>query len=184
MSTNEAGPAPAANPAPVSKPAPAPISGRLLAAGQAICLGLAVLTLVGCLIVVTGFLINAPALRNPVAAPDDPARSIYHSTTESQRHQSAVEQRTATLQSLGLMVGVALAFVGLGLLLGAARADGPEEPVQARLARAVPGTVALVCSAAVMIFAGPASAPAGPAQNAPATPYGVPSVGFAYAPPG
>jgi hypothetical protein len=161
MSTPESAPAPATPPPAIAQPTPTtPSMDRTLALGEAACLGLAVLTLVAGLVVVVGFLVSAPALRTPSPAPDDQAKMYTYTMTETQRHQAAVEQRMAALQSFALMVGVALAFVGLGLLLGAARADDPKESLQARVARAVPGTVALMCAATVIIFAVPTAAPA------------------------
>ena len=169
----------------------------LVEIGEYVCSGLAVLMLIGAAAVVLNFLVGSkddiPKVQTypeSKARGDDFARSNAYATYEVLRHQALSERRASVLQSSGVLVGVAVAFIALALLSKGARAaparvvkgdDGKGDGVtgwDGRLAGVLPGIVALICATVIVTVSSSDGRPAAP--GAPA--YGIPTAGFA--PPG
>jgi hypothetical protein len=118
----------------------------VLAVSQPACLILAVLTFLGTVVVLAGFVV----------------RSAW-SDGDASRRPARDEHRAVVLESCGLAAGVAVAFLAVSLILGAARADpGDQATAAARLVPMVPGLVALIGAVVIIAATAPQSRPAQP----------------------
>jgi len=165
-----------------------PVWGRLILGGQVVSLALAVVTLGVCAYRLAAFAagpserIEVPEPPATGAKPDEVSRYNNLAYTSAARQAIRTQERVIVSTSAGLLVGVALACVGIALSLTAAAteisgADGLS--TAARVGRWAPGAVALVCAALVTAVCAAESKPttgvgAGLPANAIAIP---PSVG-------
>jgi hypothetical protein len=112
---------------------------------------------------------------------NDALRLNWYTTVESNRQRARAEQRAASYQSAAVAVGVAVAFIGLMLLLRTGRLWATAPPgtlgIWERVAHAAPGVLALVCAAAIII--GAREDRSGPdLKTAPiGVPYSYPAIG-------
>jgi hypothetical protein len=155
----------------------------VLAISQSVCLILAVLTFLGTVVALSGFVARAVWPREEPAAAeraDDPNRAYRQAMADLSRRAVQLEQRAVMIESCGLMAGVAVALLAVSLILGAARAvPGDKATAVERLAPIVPGVVALIGAVVIIAVTAPQGRPAAPQGTFPTQPYPVPQ---AFAP--
>jgi hypothetical protein len=178
-------------------PAPPSRITRALVVCELTSLVLALVTLLGCMVVLFVFVGRAIVQENPVKDPEvtqnpgDIYKLIIFSTAEPIREQVRIGQRAAVLRSCGLLAGVASLFLALTLFLLAVRTEAAVAPrdrtLSWSLARLLPATVALVCAAVLISFSAPEGGPAelsGTAHGSPVTtPIAYPGPGPGTSPP-
>jgi hypothetical protein len=158
-------------------PAKVPAAVRWLWIAEAAALVMSLLTLFGCALALFIFLFTSLARggvvesAEPAGPKPDYSRVTAYETEQFARQRAKAELRAAVYEMCALLVGVAVAFFGLKLLLAAARAWG-EEPGRGRtawecLAPMVPGLVALVCATLIVATAREVSPAAGPEPDRP-----------------
>jgi hypothetical protein len=107
--------------------------------------------------------------------PNDQTQIYWYTAVESNRQRARVEQRTAVYQSAAVAAGVGVGFIARMLFLRTGRlwAAAPAGRLGAWdwAAQVVPGVVALVC-AALLVMAGREERPAPDPKG---SPYAVPS---------
>jgi hypothetical protein len=159
---------------------------KALAVCEMTSLVIALVTLLGCVVVLFVFVRGVIVEENPVkppdvtGKPDDINKMSYFATSEPYRQQVRIGQRAAVLRSCGLLAGVAAMFLALTMFLLAVRTEAGVAPRDRTLAwsltRMLPATVALVCAAALISFSAPEAGPAeSPGPHAGSS-YAVPPV--------
>jgi hypothetical protein len=154
------------------RPAKSPATRRWLLIAELAALVMALLTLFGCVVVLFIFLVLSMARGGAVQPPErtgtkeDYSNFAMFETAEFARQRARAEQREVVYETCALLVGVAVAFFAVKLLLAAAQGRD-EEPGRApttweRLAPMVPGLVALVCATAIVVAARESPPAAGP----------------------